>query len=586
MKTILTLAIAGILSGSPVAEPFRNPVLVKWEGPAIGVPPQSWTYGNRTTRAGSYLAGRHAQQEQDWKQANRYMDNLLAIDPGNADLSRKAMILAMGGGHKDKAMMFARKVLEKDPRNVLALFFLAVDEFSREDYKKAKTRLEDIPDEPMTELLRPLLLAWASTADKVMPGPAPEDNPLYAYHSLLIASYLGKLEPQLETYLDKILQAPTIDVYELEKIADIHAQLGKKDKAIELYKLIDAQQPGDGAVQKKIEMVEKNKDIGKLSTFTPVKSPREGAAEALFDVARILYQQNGDDSARVFANLALILNSRLSEANILMANLLARHERYDDAIGYYKLIGPEDDSYAAVQRSAAEFMEESGRVEEAVGVLETLVKNEKDIDAQIQIGDIYRHNDKFTQAAEAYNKAEIMMGGKIPAAYWHLFYARGMTFERLNEWSRAETDLQKALQYQPDHPYVLNYLGYSWADQGKNLDQALKMIEKAVSLRPNDGYITDSLGWVLFRLGKLKDAVPRLERAVELLPYDSTVNDHLGDAYWRVGRRMEAQFQWQRALNHSDDQKLSDAIRIKLVEGLPAPGTVQAQSKDEAPLNP
>jgi len=145
-----------------------------------------------------------------------------------------------------------------------------------------------------------------------------------------------------------------------------------------------------------------------------------------------------------------------------------------------------------------------------------------------------------------------------------------MAYERQGDWSKAESDLKAALVYRPDHPYLLNYLGYGWADQGMNLDQALQMLERAVSLRPSDGYITDSIGWVNYMMGRYKDSVPYLERAVELLPYDPVINDHLGDAYWRVGRRHEAQFQWERAFNYAADDKLKAQLQQKLDTGLQA----------------
>jgi tetratricopeptide (TPR) repeat protein len=162
----------------------------------------------------------------------------------------------------------------------------------------------------------------------------------------------------------------------------------------------------------------------------------------------------------------------------------------------------------------------------------------------------------------------MMDGGKVTERYWHLLYVRGMSQERAGNWEAAEKDLLAALEFKPEQPYILNYLGYAWADRGQNLDKAQSMIRKAVSLRPEDGYITDSLGWVLYRIGKYKASVPELERAVSLLPYDPVINDHLGDAYWRVGRKMEAKFQWERAKNHSDDGELKTKLDEKMAKGL------------------
>jgi Flp pilus assembly protein TadD len=129
------------------------------------------------------------------------------------------------------------------------------------------------------------------------------------------------------------------------------------------------------------------------------------------------------------------------------------------------------------------------------------------------------------------------------------------------------------LEFEPDQPYVLNYLAYSWVDKGKNYDRALTMLNKAVEQKPEDGYIVDSLGWVYYRLGKYDLAVEQLERAIELVPQDSVINDHLGDAYWRVGRHNEARFQWRRALNLEPEKDQVAPIESKLEKGLPAATT-------------
>jgi len=126
----------------------------------------------------------------------------------------------------------------------------------------------------------------------------------------------------------------------------------------------------------------------------------------------------------------------------------------------------------------------------------------------------------------------------------------------------------KALELQPDQPLVLNYLGYSWVDMHRNIDQATRMIERAVQLRPNDGAIVDSLGWALYRLGRYDEAVVQLERAVELKGGDPVITDHLGDAYWRVGRQEEARFQWRRALGLKPDQDMTLQVQRKLDHGL------------------
>ncbi len=151
-----------------------------------------------------------------------------------------------------------------------------------------------------------------------------------------------------------------------------------------------------------------------------------------------------------------------------------------------------------------------------------------------------------------------------------MFYFRGIARERTKNWPSAEADFLQALDLEPEQPFVMNYLAYSWIEKKLYLDRAKGMLVRAVELRPDDGYIVDSLGWVYFRLGEYHKGVTYLERAVELRPQDPVINDHLGDAYWRVGRHQEARFQWRRALSLGPEDAEAPVIEKKIDDGLGA----------------
>ena len=185
----------------------------------------------------------------------------------------------------------------------------------------------------------------------------------------------------------------------------------------------------------------------------------------------------------------------------------------------------------------------------------------------IELGNLLRRDELYDRAEVAYSRA-IDRIADPESKHWSLYYSRGITYERTQRWPKAEADFLFALELQPEQPFVLNYLGYSWVDQGLNLDQAKDMLHRAVEARPEDGFIVDSLGWVYYRLGDIDQAVEHLERAVELQPGDPVINDHLGDAYWRVGREREANFQWRRALTLDPEDDLIETIREKLESGL------------------
>jgi tetratricopeptide (TPR) repeat protein len=183
------------------------------------------------------------------------------------------------------------------------------------------------------------------------------------------------------------------------------------------------------------------------------------------------------------------------------------------------------------------------------------------------LGNIMRAHKRYADAIPYYDEA-LGLVTKPERRHWVYYYARGTSYERLKNWNAAEVDLEKALSLYPDQPLILNYLGYSWIDQGRRLKEGMAHIEKAVALKPDDGYIVDSLGWAHYMQGNYKEAVRYLERAVELKPDDPVLNDHLGDALWRVGREREARFQWDQALSLKPEPEDEEKIKKKLETGL------------------
>ena len=223
------------------------------------------------------------------------------------------------------------------------------------------------------------------------------------------------------------------------------------------------------------------------------------------------------------------------------------------------------------------------RTDEAKARLQKLIaESPTDQEALLALGNLLRGRKQFEEAADAYSKiiAQIATPTK---ANWTTFYFRGICNERDKKWSLAEADLKQALKLFPDQPHVLNYLGYSWIDQGQNLEEGMRMIRRAVEQRPDDGYIVDSLGWAHYRLGNFDEAVKSLERAVELKPDDPIINDHLGDAYWKVGRVLEARFQWSHARDLKPEPEELTKIEAKLKSGLPDDTASKAEAEHKRP---
>jgi len=227
-------------------------------------------------------------------------------------------------------------------------------------------------------------------------------------------------------------------------------------------------------------------------------------------------------------------------------------------------------------------LDAADRSDEAIKILKNVTAEDpKDLEAIMALGNIERGRKKFADCAQTYSQGIDVLPPNNDKANSVYYYYRGICEERSKQWNKAEADMRKALEMQPEQPHVLNYLGYSWIDQGVNLDEGMKMIKRAVEQRPDDGYIVDSLGWAYYRIGNYEEGVKNLERAIDLKPEDPTINDHLGDAYWRVGRTLEAKFQWAHARDLKPEPDDLPKIEAKIENGLPDDPSSAAAAADK-----
>jgi tetratricopeptide (TPR) repeat protein len=314
-----------------------------------------------------------------------------------------------------------------------------------------------------------------------------------------------------------------------------------------------------------------------------VDTPQAGAAEVLSGLGAALGRAGGEDLGLIYLQLSLYLAPSHPLALLSLGDLYEAMKKPALANKIYERVPPTSPFHRNAQIQLALNLDTLDGTDEAKASLEKLIAaNPTDLEAIMALGNVLRGRKQFAECADVYSKG-IDIIRKPEKSNWVIHYFRGICFERAKQWPKAEADLKMSLDLFPDQPHVLNYLGYSWIDQGINVDEGMRMIKRAVEQRADDGYIVDSLGWAYYRLGNMEEAVKHLERAIELKPDDPTINDHLGDAYWRVGRLLEARFQWSHARDLKPEPEDLEKIEAKLKSGLPDDTSSAAEAEHKKP---
>ncbi|MGC8201567.1 tetratricopeptide repeat protein [Aliiroseovarius sp. PTFE2010] len=525
-----------------------------------------------TPNPGAYLAARSAAIANDFEKSATYYAKALAFDSKNPALMEGAIAAQISLGKSSKAVAIARLLVDAAPDNQIANMVILSEAAKAENYDLILETID--ADHGVGPLVDGLLGAWAAAGqgqvndalarfDAVAESPGLKNFGLY--HKALALILVGDFEGAAEIF-DSGALPPTRRGIIAQ--AEVLSQLDRHDEAVELIDAIFGGQLDPGMQAMRDQLVAKE-----ALPRSAVRSVQDGMAEVFFSVASALDGEADDAYSLLYARIAEELRPDHTDAHLQAAVFLERLGQYDLAVEAYRAVPRDAGAFYAAEQGRADALRRSGREDAAIEVLKQLAISHADIPAvHVTLGDSLRAQEKYDAAIESYDRA-IEAYGEPEAPQWAVYFARAICHERMKNWDQAEADFRMALELQPDQPQVLNYLGYSYLEMQTNYEEALEMIEKAVQQRPNDGYITDSLGWGLYRVGRYDEAVVQMERAVELMAVDPVVNDHLGDVYWAVGRYREAEFQWRRALSFIDPEDSQneadpDRIRRKLEVGL------------------
>jgi tetratricopeptide (TPR) repeat protein len=572
LGSIAGAALAAVMAGSIPAAATTN------QAPSLST----------GTLSGAFLSARTAERSNDFDSAVAFYREALRFDPRNTELRQSLMLVLLTDGQFKDALPIAEDLKTVPEIERFSRLALAVDALAKKRYRSAdsylKLALQSELDRMITGLLSAFAKAGAGKPNEALAAidklEGPEGFTLFkTYSSALIAQMAGQKDKAAAFYQsaidDRTNVAAAPDTYEriVESFALFKLRSGDREGAQELVSKATEMLSG------RMVLTEFGKKIATAKSVEPlVATPQQGAAEVLYTVATAINRDGGEAFSKLYLQMSLPLRPNHDATLYQLGDISSKMDQSERAIEFFDKV-PKDSPYRRdAEMQQAINLAALKRNDEAIGHLNTLLANDpQDMRTYLAIGSIYAGDKNFAKAAEIYDKAVAAI--KEPVMNdWTIFYQRGIAYERLKQWDKAEPDFKKALELFPDQPQVLNYLGYSWIDRNINLNEGLDLIKRAVASRPQDGYIVDSLGWAYYRLGRYDEAVVELEKAVKLRAEDWTINDHLGDAYWKVGRKLEATFQWAHARDGKPEPEDLARIEEKLKNGLPeekAPGVAQ-----------
>lgn len=520
--------------------------------------------------AGAYLAGRHAIHEHDFEIGARYLTEGLLGDPTNPYLLDRAMTSYVALGQMDQAISIAQAIVDQGFNSQVAHLVLQIADVKAENWDGIFQALEQ--GRTVSPLIDGVAQAWAHLGNGDMTKASggfdrvieTEGMTVYGVtHKAYALASVGDFEGAEAMFASRIPGGMRYNRQSGIAHAQILSQLGRNDDAVAIMDGIFGAQLDPGLAQLRDRLM-----AGESVAYNAVTTPEQGMAEIYHITAGAIQSEAPSAYTLMYARAANYLWPENTIATLMTAGLLEDLGQYDLSNAAYTSVPRDDPAFHAAELGRAEVLRSGGRIDAAIEVLDALARSHAELPQVFaNQGDTLRQAGRYDEAAKAYSRAIELYSDDDPAK-WFVYYTRGICEHKTDNWPAAEADFREALALQPDHPQILNYLGYSLVERGEKLDEALGMLETAAAARPDNGAIIDSLGWVLFQLGRYDEAVALLESAAELEPVDAVVNDHLGDVYWAVGREIEARFQWQRALSFDPQEADASRIRDKLDRGL------------------
>lgn len=516
-----------------------------------------------------FLWGKAAEHAERYEEALHAFEKVLVCDPETGSATREIAILLIKMDRHQEAAQWLEKIVADNPTDIENRLLLAKLYTSMGDFDKAATIYKEllaIKEDSQTLLMLGSIYAQQREFDKarellermIKLNP---DSYLGHYYLARIYREMGSYKEALVFYEKTLAIAWSTRL--ASEVAELYEQQGNFTQAIKLYQRILEEDENDERARTRL-----------VALFLKTEEPDR----AIQELRKLRVFATHPDQVDYTICRILLANERYKEATDILVHLLEKNAnrtdaRYLLALAYRQqglldkakeqagLIPPSAEEYEESIQLWVRVLQDEKHVDEAVQLLEERIAREetRKMSFYVILASLYRDQDQVDKAKQLYQEAL-----EIYPDNAELLFEYGIFQERIGEQDRALATMQEVLRIEPDNAAALNYIGYTWADRDVNLQQALEYIERAVALRPEDGFIRDSLGWVYFKLGKIDQAIVELEKALELVTDDAIIYEHMGDIYRRAGEIGKARTAYEKALEHQEEAEKKAAVRRKI----------------------
>lgn len=519
-----------------------------------------------------FLWGRHSELLLRFEEALEFYQKALICDEEADYISEKIPILLLRLERTDEASAWLAQYLKAQPdKTGLRMLYAKIllrQKKNVEAMHQYRLISEQHPDDAAIMLLLAEMYIAADQPDRAEPLLArilEKDANSYLGHILMarLCQLKGRIDEAVSHYQAALQRNWSSDL-EME-LGDTYVKAGRHDEAVKLFReLIERDKENEGA---RVALVHvyllQKKESQALTELNRLKSVAEQPQRVDLTIARLYARQKQFDKAINIVE-KILAKENLNEARYFLAVLQVQQGRLEKALKQIRQIESSAPEYSDALLLQVRILREQDKIEEAKQLLQDQIDGGKQRNSDLYIMLAALHQ---LEGRDDLSKKVLLQGVEAFPKDADLLYEYGLMLEGDGDHEAALSIMEKIIELKPDHAAALNFVGYSWADTKVNLDQALDYIQRAIELKPENGYIHDSLGWVYYRLGKLDQAIKALETAVKLSPEDAAILEHLGDVYLESGRVREALQSYRKAVklsreNAEEKKRLQEKIRI------------------------